>query len=241
VKGFIEHDGRTCLLGEHSNRGPVSGMCPIFAELRRTRIRNSMRWMRVARKTGLRAEAELLRLQAGPERRREQVLARREVFFTAEVNEFEVGEALELLRDLAADNLEPIALYLNSPGGDIFDGLLLFDYVQELREEYGIEFTTRVKGLAASMGSVLAQAGDHRTISANSWYMVHEPSTLTWGKAGDIKREAKLLEDVHKQLCAIIAARSTLSAAEVVRRSTDKDWWVPAPEAVRLGFFDELA
>jgi ATP-dependent protease ClpP protease subunit len=70
--------------------------------------------------------------------------------------------------------------------------------------------------------------------------MIHEPASFILGKAGDIKREAKLLEELHKQLCAIIAERSTLSAAEVARRSRDKDWWLPAPDAWRLGFFDEV-
>lgn len=186
------------------------------------------------------AEAELYRLQQGPERRRELVFDRREVFLGSEVDEDTVGQTVDLLRDLSAESNDPITLYLNSPGGDVFDGLLLFDYVQELRDECGIDFTTRVKGLAASMASVLAQAGDHRTISPNSWYMVHEPSTIAWGKAGDIKREAKLLEDMHKQLCAIIAERSNLTVADVIRKSTDKDWWVPAPQAVDFGFFDEL-
>jgi ATP-dependent Clp endopeptidase proteolytic subunit ClpP len=193
-----------------------------------------------ASKKKLLAEAELLRLQQGPERRREAVYDRREVFFNEAVDEDSVEDAIEMLRDYQAESDEPITIFLNSPGGDVFDGLLLFDYVRELRAESGIEVTTRVKGLAASMGSVLAQAGDHRIVSANSWYMIHEPATLFIGKAGDIKREAKLMEALHKQLCGIIAERSNLTQAEVVRRSTDKDWWIPAAEALSLGFFDEL-
>lgn len=53
MRGFIEHDGATCLLGEHSNRGPVREMCPIFLELRRTRLKNRMRELRFEKKTGL--------------------------------------------------------------------------------------------------------------------------------------------------------------------------------------------
>jgi hypothetical protein len=52
VKGYVEHDGEHCLLGEHSNRGVTRDMCPIFLALRRTRIRQSMRSMRNARRLG---------------------------------------------------------------------------------------------------------------------------------------------------------------------------------------------
>ena len=53
MRGFVEHDGKTCNLGEHSNRGRVTYMCPVFLELRRTRIKNQMRFRRFADKTGL--------------------------------------------------------------------------------------------------------------------------------------------------------------------------------------------
>jgi ATP-dependent Clp endopeptidase proteolytic subunit ClpP len=171
--------------------------------------------------------------------RREAIVQSRTLVFSGEVEQEEVNDAVEYLRDLRAASLDPITVVLNSPGGDVFFGLLLFDILQEMRAD-GIEVTVKVKGLAASMGSVLAQAGDIRIASRNSWYMIHEPASFILGKAGDIKREAKLLEELHKQLCAIIAERSTLSAAEVARRSRDKDWWLPAPDAWRLGFFDEV-
>ena len=53
MRGFVEHNGKDCLLGEHSNRGDVRFMCPIFLELRRTRIRNRMRELRFEKKTGI--------------------------------------------------------------------------------------------------------------------------------------------------------------------------------------------
>lgn len=53
MKGYIEHDGKTCLLGEHSNRVRTVDMCPIFLELRRQRLRAAMRWRRFADRTGL--------------------------------------------------------------------------------------------------------------------------------------------------------------------------------------------
>lgn len=49
MRGFIEHNGADCLLGEHSNRGTITDMCPVFLELRRERIRRSMRDLRYAK------------------------------------------------------------------------------------------------------------------------------------------------------------------------------------------------
>lgn len=53
VKGYVEHDGTACLLGTHSNRTATEEMCPVFLELRRTRLRNLMRERRFLKKTGL--------------------------------------------------------------------------------------------------------------------------------------------------------------------------------------------
>src|ERR1051326_6892894 len=104
------------------------------------------------------AEAEHLRLEAAPLRRRELVIAKREVWFNADVEEFEVNERLELLRDLEASSDEPITVVLNSPGGDTFDGFLLYDYLRLMRPHV----TTKVYGWAASAGGFISQAGDVR-------------------------------------------------------------------------------
>lgn len=186
------------------------------------------------------AERKLAEAEARQATRREKVFDTRTLVFSAEVEEFGINDQVDQLWDLRTASLKPITIILNSPGGDVFDGLLLFDTVRAMREDDGIEFTVKVRGLAASMGSILSQAGDVRIISRNSWLMIHEPSTITWGKAGDIKREADLMVKLHKQLSALLAERSALTIAEVIRKSTDKDWWLPAAEAHALGFFDEV-
>lgn len=182
----------------------------------------------------LNAEAELHELQARQEARRERAQEARTLYFNAEVDEDEVGIAIEQLHDWELESDEPITIVLNSPGGEVFTGLLLFDTLRSMRSNV----VTVTRGLAASMGSILSQAGDSRLISSHSWFMVHEPATLAWGKMGDIKREAQMLERLHDQLCDILAERSTLSKAAIKARSKDKDWWMDAEQAVELGFFD---
>ena len=182
----------------------------------------------------LNAEAALYEAQVKQEHRRERAQEARTLFFNAEVEEFEVGSAIEQLHDWELESDETITVVLNSPGGEVFTGLLLFDTLRNLRSNV----VTVTRGLAASMGSILSQAGDSRLISQHSWFMVHEPSTIAWGKVGDIKREAEMLKRVHDQLCGILAERSTLSKADIKRRSQDKDWWMDAGQAVEYGFFD---
>ena len=165
--------------------------------------------------------------------------ARRTYDFVGEVTEHEVETAVDELNDWVHRSLEPVTIRLCSPGGSVFDGFFLYDFLQDVRRQ-GVFVTTYVLGYGASMGAVLSQAGDRRLIAKNAWFMVHEPSTIALGKAGDIRREAKLMERIHEQLSGILAERSSLSLDEVLSRSSDKDWWMSAQEALDFGFFDQL-
>lgn len=182
----------------------------------------------------LNAEASLYEAQVKSELRRERANDARTLLFNSDVDENTVEMALETLHDWELEGDDPITIVLNSPGGEVFSGLLLFDTLRASDSN----IITVTRGLAASMGSILAQAGDVRLVSKHSWYMVHEPSSIAWGKMGDIKREAKMLERLHEQLCDILAERSSLSRADIKRRSQDKDWWLSAEEALEVGFFD---
>jgi ATP-dependent Clp endopeptidase proteolytic subunit ClpP len=192
----------------------------------------------------LKAETELYRAQAAQTiREHEWNMARakeRRIYdFVGEVDTMEVQAAVDDLNDWCEVSDDPITVRLCSPGGDVFDGLFFFDFLQDVRAR-GITVTTYAMGYAASMASVLSQAGDVRVIARNAWYMIHEQSTIVLGKAGDIRREAQLMDRLHRQLCWLIAERSRLTADDVRERSTDKDWWMPAEEALEHGFFDEL-
>ena len=167
--------------------------------------------------------------------------ARRIYDFVGDVEEVPVKDAVDELNDWAMRNKDPITIRLNSPGGTVFDGFALYDFVSLLRKEHGIHVTVHAMGHAASMASVLLQAGDTRLISKNSWFMVHEPASLALGKASAIKDEARLLERIHKQMVGILAERSSLSVVQIRKRCERKDWWLDAGEAVKFGFADRIA
>ena len=165
--------------------------------------------------------------------------ARRTYDFVADVDEFSIAAAVDELNDWVGQSKEPITLRLCSPGGSVFDGMMLYDFVRELRRD-GISVVTYVLGYAASMGAVLSQAGTTRRIAKNAWFMVHEPSTITLGKASSIKDEAKLMERLHDQLVGVVSERSNLTPKQIKARCNRKDWWMSADEALAHGFFDEL-
>lgn len=133
----------------------------------------------------------------------------------------------------------PITLIFNSPGGGVHDGLALFDFIRQLRA-MGHFVTTIALGRAASMGAVLLQAGDRRVIGQNAFLLIHEVSHLSAGKVSEMADGVEFTRRLQGRLLDILSDRSTLTAREIQRRWTRKEWWLAADEAVGLGFADDI-
>lgn len=132
-----------------------------------------------------------------------------------------------------------IEIVFNSPGGSVVPGLALFDYIQFVRES-GIHVTTSSIGYAASMAGILLQAGDQRVIGRNSWLLIHEGSFGAVGSVADVKDTVKWVDMMQARVVEIFAERSKLSKAQIKRRMSRTDWWMSAPEALKLGFVDQV-
>lgn len=132
-----------------------------------------------------------------------------------------------------------MTLIVSSPGGSVFAGYFLFDAVRELSRQ-NHKITTHAQGWAASMGGIILQAGDWRVMGRETMLMIHEPSSIAWGKAFEVKDEADLLERLHRRMAVIYAERSNLTADEIQAKTSRRDWWLDAPEALELGFVDEV-
>ncbi len=200
----------------------------------------------------LRVEIEKLRLET--ERTRQQIIGEgiyqrrnladasehRILTFYGEVGTVSVAKALTELGIWARrDPGQPIKLIFNSPGGSVIDGLALFDYIRELQAA-GHQVETVGLGMAASMGGVLLQAGGHRVMGPNAYMLIHEVSSLAWGNASELEDEVAFVKRLQDRILDILAERSTLSKTQIARRWKRKDWWLDAPEALRLGFIDEI-
>lgn len=133
----------------------------------------------------------------------------------------------------------PIEVVFNSPGGSVLDGLALYDYIRVLRSA-GHEVTTVGLGMAASMGGILLQAGSTRVMGRGAWLMIHEVSSVTYGKASEMEDKLKFVQRLQAQLVEILAERSTLTAAQIRHRWRKTDWWLSAKDALSFGFIDAV-
>lgn len=133
-------------------------------------------------------------------------------------------------------NGQPLTVVLNSVGGDVFAGLAMYNALRELDSEV----TIRVDGLAASIASVIAMAGDNIIMSPGSMMMVHRPSTIAWGNADEMQKTIELLQTIEESIFPIYADRTGLSL-EQVTELVNAETWMSAEKAVELGFADSLA
>jgi ATP-dependent Clp endopeptidase proteolytic subunit ClpP len=130
-------------------------------------------------------------------------------------------------------------IIFNSPGGSVVHGLALYDFLDELKQK-GNEITTVTRGMAASMGGVLLQSGHERVMGKNSYMLIHEVSSIGYGKISEMEDELKYIKRLQDRLLDILAERSTLSKAQISTRWKRKDWWLSAEDAVKLGFADRI-
>lgn len=136
------------------------------------------------------------------------------------------------LRGLGAG---PVTVNLNSPGGDMFEGLAIYNL---LREHKG-EVTIKVLGLAASAGSVIAMAGDKVQIARAGFFMVHNSWVVAMGNRLDLRDIADWLEPFDAAMADIYSARTGMDA-KAAAKLLDAESWIGGSAAVEQGFADEL-
>jgi ATP-dependent Clp protease protease subunit len=129
----------------------------------------------------------------------------------------------------------PVTVNINSPGGDMFEGLAIYNL---LREHSG-EVTCKVLGLAASAASIIAMAGDKVQIARAGFFMIHNCWVMAMGNRHDLREIATLLEPFDAVMGDIYAARTNLDA-KAVGKLMDSESWIGGSAAVEDGFADEL-
>ena len=167
-----------------------------------------------------------------------RLLKERVVFLGDEVNSATANIVVAQLLHLAfEDPKKDIKLYINSPGGSVYDGLAIIDtmnYIEPDVQTIGI-------GLQASMGAMLLSAGakGKRYVLPNSRIMIHQPSSGTQGKITD--QEIALKEGIYlKQKLAEMLAKNTGKDVKQVIKDMDRDNWMSTEEAKTYGLIDEV-
>jgi ATP-dependent Clp protease, protease subunit len=129
----------------------------------------------------------------------------------------------------------PVTVNVNSPGGDMFEGLAIYNL---LREHDG-EVTTKVVGLAASAASIIAMAGDKIQIARAGFLMIHNAWVVAAGNRNDFQELAAWLEPFDRSMADIYVARSGMSEKEAIKLM-DAESWIGGSDAIDLGLADEL-
>lgn len=133
------------------------------------------------------------------------------------------------------DNVkEDIIIRLNSGGGDVFEGIEIYNYLKSLSNHITIEVTA----LAASAASLVAMAGDKIIIRTGANMMVHEASTMAFGNKSDIQKTLNALTAIDTSIVDIYHDRTGLDRDEIVNLITNETW-LTADEAINKGFADE--
>ncbi|MDB5165643.1 MAG: clpP [Candidatus Saccharibacteria bacterium] len=167
-----------------------------------------------------------------------RLLTERIIFLGEDVNEHTANIVVAQLLHLAyEDSKKDIKLYINSPGGSVYDGLAIYDTIQFISPDV----QTIGIGLQASMGAFLLSSGTKgkRFALPSSRIMIHQPSSGTQGKISD--QEITLREGIFlKQQLNKILAKNTGQKLSKIEKDADRDFWMSAEESVKYGLIDEV-
>lgn len=133
------------------------------------------------------------------------------------------------------DDGADINVRINSPGGNVFDGVAIYNSLAKHPGKVIIDIDAQ----ALSIASIIAMSGDEIRIAENAWMMVHQPWAVAVGSSEDLRREADLMDKIKGQLVNIYAAR-TKQTRNSIEDMVDQETWLTADEALSFGFVDSI-
>jgi ATP-dependent Clp endopeptidase proteolytic subunit ClpP len=143
--------------------------------------------------------------------------------------------AKDFLAEVKKYKGQHIDLRINSVGGSVIEGAAIYNSLR--RHKGGL--TVHVDGLAASMASVIAMAGEEVVIADNAMMMIHNPWSMTMGDADDLRKEADVLDKLKNTLVNAYARRTGMEASTIAAMM-DEETWLDATQSVAMGFADEI-
>lgn len=156
------------------------------------------------------------------------------VYIYDEISWFGV-DAGQFIKDLQGIDAKTIHVRLNSPGGSVFDGTAIFNALKQ----HSAKVVVHVDGLAASITSVIAMAGDEIIMGEGSYLMIHDPFSIMIGTADDFRQEADLLDKVGGTIAGIYQGKTGKDEQEI-KDMMAAEIWLTADEAVEMGFADRV-
>lgn len=153
----------------------------------------------------------------------------------------EIGDwgitAKQFVDDLKAlGNISHLNVRINSPGGSVTDGNAIYNAIKR----HAARVTVDIDGIALSMGSVIAMAGDYVTMAANGLFMVHNPWGGAIGDADELRKTADVMDKMKRTLISSYVKKTGMTA-DVISDLMDAETWYDAAEAKAAGFIDEIS
>jgi ATP-dependent Clp endopeptidase proteolytic subunit ClpP len=145
------------------------------------------------------------------------------------------SDAMELVRTLSAMGGKDMLVRINSPGGDVYDGMAIFNALQT----YPGKVTTRIEGLAASMAGIIALAGKNVQAYKNAMLMIHEPWSIVAGSQFELREAADVLGKISSNMADVYAGASNVGKREI-KEMMKNETWFNAEEAKNKGFIDTI-
>ena len=167
-----------------------------------------------------------------------RLLKERIIILSDEVNSVTASLVTAQLLFLEAEDPDKdIQLYINSPGGEVTSGLMIYDTMQYIKADV----QTICMGMAASMGAFLLAAGapGKRFALPNAEIMIHQPLGGASGQATDIQIAARHIQHTKDRLNRILAQRTGQDLNRITQ-DTDRDNWMTADEALDYGMIDHI-
>ena len=144
------------------------------------------------------------------------------------INAKDIRESLESVTD-------DIVIKLNSPGGDVFEGIEIYNYLKD----HPSNVTVEVTGVAASAATFITAGANEVIMNVGTSIMIHEASTFTWGNKSDIQKTLNALETIDESILSIYSEK-TGQSNEQLEEWMNEEKWFTADEAVEFGFADSV-
>lgn len=144
------------------------------------------------------------------------------------INAKDIRESLESVTD-------DIVIKLNSPGGDVFEGIEIYNYLKD----HPSNVTVEVTGVAASAATFITAGANEVIMNVGTSLMIHEASTFTWGNKSDIQKTLNALETIDESILSIYSEK-TGHTNEQLKEWMNEEKWFTADEAVEFGFANSV-